>query len=241
MELIHTHPWPTDKYQAIEIQKELAKSIEILPNYDDINLIASVDTSWGKNADTVFASAVLCTFPEIEEIDRRSYYSETTFPYIPGMSYFREGQTMIKALEKLEQQPDLIIVHGHGIAHLKNSGIASLIGVGFDLPAIGCSRKLLIGSVKEIQLTKGSCQPINYQNKEVGVAYRTKEAVKPLFISPGHKCDIPFAKDIIIRNLRGYRMPEPLRFAHLAVNKYKRHIEKKFAGKTISFNEKKNC
>lgn len=237
MKLVHTHPWPKDKYEAIEIQRELAKSIEILPNYDDINQIVSVDIAYGKNADIVFASAVLCTFPEIEEIERRSHYSEVTFPYIPGMFYFREGPAMIKALEKLDQQPDLIIVHGHGIAHVKNCGVASMIGVGFDIPTIGCSRKLLTGSVRDILPAKGSSQPIISQNKEVGIAYRTKENVKPLFISPGHKCDMPFAKDIVVRNLRGYRMPEPLRFAHLSANKYKRYIEKKFDGKTIYFNE----
>ena len=237
MHLIHTHPWPTEKNEAIEIQKELAKLISILPNFDEINYIASVDTAYGTNADILFASASLCTFPEIEEIERRSFYSKVTFPYIPGMFYFREGYAMIKALEKLEQQPDLIIVHGHGTAHIKNCGVASMIGVAFDIPAVGCSRKLTVGSVKEIAQDKGSSQPILYQNKEVGVAYRTKDGVKPLFISPGHKCDIPFAKDIVVRNLRGYRMPEPLRYAHLSANKYKRFIEKKFEGRTIYFNE----
>ncbi|HDL01095.1 MAG TPA: endonuclease V [candidate division Zixibacteria bacterium] len=237
MELVHSHPWATNKYEAIEIQRELAKSIEILPNYDDINYIASVDTAYGKNADIVFASAVLCTFPEIEEVERRSHYGEVSFPYIPGMFYFREGPTIIKALEKLNQQPDLLIVHGHGIAHVKNCGVASMIGVGFDIPSIGCSRKLLTGFVKEIPSTKGSSQPIIYRDREVGIAYRTKDNVKPLFISPGHKCDIPFARDIVVRNLRGYRMPEPLRFAHLSANKYKRYIEKKFAAKPIYLNE----
>ncbi len=111
MELVHTHPWPTERGQAIEIQSELAKLIEILPNYDDINYIASVDTTYGKDADIIFASAVLFSFPEIEELEKRSFYSKVTFPYNPGMFYFREGAAMIKALEKIEQQPDLIIVH----------------------------------------------------------------------------------------------------------------------------------
>ncbi len=112
-----------------------------------------------------------------------------------------------------------------------------MIGVGFDIPTIGCSRKLIAGYIKDIDRAKGSSQPIIYQGKEVGVAIRTKDNVKPLFISPGHKCDLEFAKDIVSRNLRGFRMPEPLRYAHLAANKYKRYIEKKFAGKDMFFNE----
>ncbi len=240
MELVQSHPWPKKKHEAIEIQCELAKLIEILPNYDDINLIASVDTAYGKDANIVFAAAVICTFPEIEVIEKRTFYEKLTFPFIPGMFYFREGATMIKALEKLTLQPDLIIVHGHGLAHLKNCGVASMIGVGFDIPTIGCSRKLLSGTVKELPPIKGSTQPIIYQNKEVGVAYRTKDNVKPLFISPGHKCDLPFAKEIVGRNLRGFRMPEPLRYAHLGANKYKRFIEKKFKGKPIHIKDENN-
>ena len=34
------------------------------------------------------------------------------------------------------------------------------------------------------------------------------------------------ARSIIARNLRGFRMPEPLRLAHLFVNKYKRKKDK---------------
>ena len=233
MEFINQHKWPENKFEAIDIQRELAENIQILPNYDDVKLIASVDTAYGKNADIVFASAVVYTFPEIEEVERRFHYAEVTFPYIPGMFYFREGPTMISALEKLESDPDLIIVHGHGIAHTKRCGVASMIGVGFDKPTVGCSRKLLVGHHREVPPPKGSYQPIIYQDKEVGIAYRTKDNVKPLFISPGHKCDIPFAKEIIVKNLRGYRMPEPLRFAHQSANKYKRHIEKKYQDKKM--------
>lgn len=233
MEFLRQHSWPNDKYEAIEIQQTLAEQIQIHPNYDDIELIASVDTAYGKNADVVFASAVVYTFPEIEEVERRFHYCEVKFPYIPGLFYFREGPAIVAALEKLESQPDLMIIHGHGLAHVKKCGVASMVGVGFDLPSIGCSRKLLVGQHREVHPTKGSSQPIFYQGKEVGLAYRTKDNVKPLFISPGHKCDIPFAKEMIVKNLRGYRMPEPLRFAHLSANKYKRHIEKKFGNKKL--------
>lgn len=215
----------------MDIQRALSEDVEISDNFSDVNLIAAVDTAYGNNAELVFASAVVTTFPEIEEVEKTVQYDQVAFPYIPGMFYFREGPSIIKALEKLENEPDLIIVNGHGLAHPKNCGSASMIGLAFDKPSIGCARKLHYGTHRDIPPTKGSFQPLILGNREVGYAYRTKDDVKPLYISPGHKCTLEFARDIIVRNLRGYRMPEPLRFAHQSVNKFKRHIEKKLKEK----------
>ena len=118
-------------------------------------------------------------------------------------------------------------VHGHGTAHPRRIGMACQIGLDFDLPTIGCARKLLSGAIRPVGETRGSSQPILLKGREVGLAYRSKDRVKPIFISPGYKCDLPFALDIIVKCLRGYRLPEPLRIAHLFANKYKRYNEKK--------------
>jgi len=67
---------------------------------------------------------------------------------------------------------------------------------------------------------------IKHRDMEIGVAYRSKDNVKPIYISPGHLCDHRLSRDFVVRCLRGYRLPEPLRFAHLMANKYKRHMEK---------------
>lgn len=227
MQLTKFFDWPSNKIEAFDIQKEMAKKVEIFSNLDEIKLIAAVDTAYGKNAEVIYASAVLIKFPDLEEVERRFQYDKVSFPYIPGMFYFREGATIEKVLQKLDTEPDLLIIHGHGIAHPQRCGLASHIGIGFDKPTIGCARKLICGSHREVGEIKGSNQPIYHKNKEVGLAYRSKENVKPIFISPGHKCDIKLANEIIVKNLRGYRMPEPLRLSHLFANKFKRHIETK--------------
>jgi hypothetical protein len=46
------------------------------------------------------------------------------------------------------------------------------------------------------------------------------------YVSPGHLIDIPTAKRIIPRCGRGYRLPEPIRLAHMMVSRYCRHQEK---------------
>jgi deoxyribonuclease V len=77
-----------------------------------------------------------------------------------------------------------------------------------------------------VDTVKGSSQPVSLCGSEVGLAYRSKDNVKPIFISPGHRCDLAYAKEIVIRCLRGYRLPEPLRRAHLLANKHKAYHEK---------------
>ncbi len=227
MQYTKLHEWPQSKPEAIEIQKSLASKVSTLPNHKEINILAAVETTYSSDGQLVMTAATAFTFPEIKEIDRIFQYGEVTFPYIPGMFYFREGETIIKTLEKMKTEPDIIIVHGHGIAHPQFCGMASHIGLAFNKPTIGCCRKLLVGFHHEVPPNRGSYQPIIYKGKKVGYALRSKDNVKPIFVSPGHLCDVEFAREIIVKNLRGFRLPEPLRVAHSAVNKYQKHIERK--------------
>lgn len=219
--------WPKNRSEAAAVQASLADKVELLSHYKEINTIAAVESAYGLNAETVYVSVVVCTFPEIKEIERKVHYGPVGFPYVPGMFFFREGEVIIKALEKLEKEPDLLMVHGHGIAHPVRFGMASQLGVTFNKPSIGCCRKLLTGYHRDIEAAKGSYQKMTYQGKDVGYAYRSKDGVKPIFISPGHLIDLEQSKDIVVRNLRGFRLPEPLRFAHQSANKFKRQIENK--------------
>ena len=231
MEYRKLYEWPTTKTEAYTIQEEMAGRVELHTNTESPGLIAAVDTAYGNNADTLFASVVVTTFPEIEVVERTYHYGPLNFPYIPGLFYFREGPVIIEALANVESEPDLIIVHGHGLAHPKRCGMACSLGIVFDKPTIGCARKLLTGDHRPVGETKGSCQPITIRSKEVGFAYRSKDNVKPIFISPAYKCDPDQAKEIIVQNLRGFRLPEPLRLAHLFANKLRRQIEKEGAQK----------
>jgi deoxyribonuclease V len=96
----------------------------------------------------------------------------------------------------------------------------------FDRPAIGCARKLLAGNHRPVDEAKGSSQPLMLNGKEVGLVYRSKESVKPIYLSPGHKCDLPYTREVIARSLRGYRLPEPMRVAHLLANRYRQRTER---------------
>jgi deoxyribonuclease V len=218
-------PWPTTRDEAFSILHEMAPHVVISVNAPEPKLIAAVETDYGHTGDTLYGAAVALTFPEFQVIERSVCFEELTFPYHPTLVFFREGQTSINALAKLRSDPDLLMVSGHGLAHPLFCGTASHIGMLFDKPTIGCARRLLAGQHRELAKTKGSSQPIMIGNREVGVAYRSKDGVKPIFISPAHRCDLGFARRITVQCLREFRLPEPLRMAHLDVNSYRRRSE----------------
>ncbi len=222
METRELHPWPETRAEAYAIIEEMVTRIEPGMAGEDPNLIAAVDTAHGPGGEVLYACAVVVTFPELEEVDRAFFHAPVRFPYEPGLLYFRDGPIITGALSQLISNPDLIIVQGHGQAHPLRCGVASHVGLVFDRPTIGCARRLLAGRHRPVAPAKGSYQPITIGSKEVGVAYRSRADVKPLFISAGHRCDSAQARDIVVRCLRGFRLPEPLRLAHQLVNKQKR-------------------
>lgn len=218
---------PSSHDRAREVIARLADQVQLYPGDSEPSLVTAVDTAYGFQAKTVFACAVTTTFPELELVERSFSRQSTPYPYVPGLLCFREGPVMLDALADLKQLPDIVVVSGHGLAHPQGCGIASAIGLATGIPTIGCSLRLLCGRHRPVDTAKGSSQPIILGKREVGLAYRSKDEVKPIFISPGHMTSFDQSRDIIVRCLRGFRMPEPLRMAHLFVNKYKRRTEKK--------------
>ncbi len=226
MKWVNSHKWPKTKQDAYTLQDSRARLVDISANMNEPETIAAVETAYGYAGETAYAAAVVLSFPEMKEVERSLVHIKTEFPYIPGLFYFREGPSLVAALSQLESNPDLIMVSGHGIAHPSQCGIACHIGIGFDRPTIGCARRLLHGKHRPVDETKGSLQKIKHRDAEIGIAYRSKDNVKPIYISPGHLCDHRLSQDFVVRCLRGYRLPEPLRFAHLLANKHKRYMEK---------------
>jgi deoxyribonuclease V len=179
-----------------------------------------VDASFLDNR--IIAFACLYKYPELYPLEDSIFFGESSFPYIPGMLSFREGPAIISAIKKLSQIPDLIIFDGHGIAHPKGFGIASHIGVILDIATIGCAKSCLVGEYVDPGLRKGQWQYLYYKGKEVGVVLRTRDFVKPIFVSPGHKIDIKSSIDIVLNCVLRYRIPEPLRRADRLSKIYKK-------------------
>jgi deoxyribonuclease V len=214
--------WPLNIYEAKIIQNELRKRVRILPLKKEIRIIAGVDASF--IADQIIAVVSTFKYPEMKHLEDAYFVGMVKFPYIPGMLSFREGPAIIAAIKRLSYKPDVILFDGHGIAHPRFIGIASHLGVILNISTIGCAKSCLVGEYKEPGLKKGEWTYLYYNDTKVGAVIRTRDSVKPLFVSPGHKIDIESSIDIVLKSVLKYRLPEPLRRADRLSRVYKREI-----------------
>ena len=203
--------WPRDTRAAREIQDAFRKKVKILPLRKAPLHVAGVDAAFAGNE--VIAVSSLYTFPLLECVQDAVWREEIRFPYVPGLLTFREGHAMINALKRLRIPADVILVDGQGIAHPRSIGIASHIGVILGKPTIGCAKSRLIGEFREPRTGKGTWSFLYYKGEEVGAVLRSRDHVRPLFVSPGHLIDILSSLEIVMKCLSHYRIPEPLRRA----------------------------
>ena len=123
-----------------------------------------------------------------------------------------------------DEEPHL--VDGHGIAHPRRAGLASHLGVILDVPAIGCAKTPLGGDWHEPPEEPGAWSEVRYEGDLVGAAYRSRAGSQPLFLSPGHRVDLPSIIALLPKLLREHRLPEPLAQAHEAAVKTRARHEK---------------
>jgi deoxyribonuclease V len=62
------------------------------------------------------------------------------------------------------------------------------------------------------------------KKKQIGVVLRTRDHVRPLFISVGHRIDLPSAVELVMACCDGKRLPEPTRQADIEVAKLKKPV-----------------
>ncbi len=221
MKIQYLHRWDVTYQEAVMIQKELRGKLILHDGYfpERIKTIAGADISYSKQSDLFFAAVVLMEYPSLEVVEEAYFTDRAPYPYIPGLLSFREGPAVLKAFERLHNIPDVVIFDGQGIAHPQGIGLASHMGVLLDVPSIGCAKKRLVGRYDEVGPEAGDYTDLIFKDRVVGAVVRTRKKVKPVFISPGHKIGMQKAIDVVLSCSRGYRIPEPVRMAHLAVNK----------------------
>jgi deoxyribonuclease V len=214
--------WPDNIEEAKAIQAALKDRVRIVSLRKKPKLIAGVDAAF--SGDKVIAVASLYQYPDLINLEDAFTILVCKFPYIPGFLSFREGPATIEALHGLKVIPDVILVDGQGIAHPKKLGIASHIGALLDMPTIGCAKSRLVGEYREPKARKGSRSALKYNGEVVGSVLRTRDNVKPLFVSPGHRVDLEDAVQLVLGCTRQFRIPEPLRRADFLSKKLKKKI-----------------
>jgi deoxyribonuclease V len=207
-----SHSWDLSPRQAATLQKELAGQVVREPRLGPVTTVAGVDVGYRNGM--AHAAVAILSYPELEVITHSFASRPVTFPYVPGLLSFREGPAVLEALEGLKRKPDLLIFDGHGLAHPRRFGLACHIGLLVDIPAIGCAKSRLCGQYEEPDLEGGSTAPLVDAGETIGAVVRTREAVKPVFVSIGHRVDLRTSVDYVLACCRRYRLPETTRWAH---------------------------
>jgi deoxyribonuclease V len=217
------HSWDVTCREAVAIQQVLREKLILCD--DEIPApvcwIAGADISYSRGDDRFFGVVVMLSYPAMEMTEMSSFSARVSFPYVPGLLSFREGPILLKAFEKLKQRPDIALFDGQGIAHPRGIGLASHMGLFLDLPTIGCAKTKLVGSYGEVGAERGSFTDLYHGDSVIGAVVRTKSRVKPVFVSQGHRIGLKRAIEVVLACGKGYRLPEPVRQAHLAVNRFR--------------------
>lgn len=212
-----THPWRVSPEQARAIQHDLRELVATEPFQRSPEVVAGVDVSVRDGQ--ARSAVVLLALPQLEPIEAVTASRPVAFPYVPGLLAFREGPVVLDAMEKLTTSPDVLIFDAHGMAHPRRLGLATHLGVLLDLPSVGCAKSRLCGEYVEPGKERGSWSHLYDESGPqatdiIGAVLRTRDGVKPVFVSIGHRVDLPSAVSLVLTCAPRYRLPETTRWAH---------------------------
>ena len=225
MDFPDLHSWNLSPKDAIALQKALAGRVEVHDRLvEPVRLVAGVDVSSARCGASVHAAVVVYDLDRSVLVATAAASLEAAFPYVPGLLSFRELPVVLAAFRRLEASPDVVLVDGQGIAHPRRLGIASHLGLWLDLPTVGCAKSRLCGEHGEPGALRGEWTRLMDDDEELGRVVRTRNRVRPLYVSPGHRVSMARAVQIVLACGRGYRLPEPTRQAHLESNRLREAV-----------------
>ncbi len=219
------HSWSLSPEEAVGLQKSLAERVVIRPLPARLKIVGAEDISYSKRSDLLIAVVLTFGWPALDPMEAVHHVARASFPYVPGLLSFREVPPLIEAFGKLGQKPDVLLCDAQGIAHPRRFGLAAHVGLYLGLPTVGCAKSRLCGTHDDPPLKKGSSRPLLLNGEQVGIVYRSRDSVKPVYISPGHLADLRSSKRLVERCVGRFRIPEPLRLAHIEANRVRMEIE----------------
>ena len=205
------HPWRLTPSQAIALQRKLAVRVRVKPLPSTVRFVAGLDAAFA--AEECVAAVVLWDLDRREVVEQHVARAPLCFPYIPGLLSFREAPALLAALKELRQPPDVLMCDGQGLAHPRRFGIACHLGVLAGIPSVGCAKSRLVGEHGEPGRRRGSRAALTDKGERIGTVLRTRDGVRPVFVSVGHLADLPSAEALVLRSAVRYRLPEPTRLA----------------------------
>lgn len=204
---------PASVEEAERLQSALAPSVVRTPPLGFAPRTATgLDVAYSADSSLVAAAVVTVSVESGAVLESATAVGTAEFPYVPGLFAFRELPTLLTALANLSTAPDLLVADGNGIAHPRRFGLACHLGIETGLPTIGVA-KTPLGRYDQPGPARGDTRPMIDDGEQVGAALRTQPHVKPVFVSIGHRIDLPTACAHVLALARSYRLPETTRQA----------------------------
>jgi deoxyribonuclease V len=186
------------------------------------DLLAGADAAYDRASGLAFGTVVVCRNPGMEAVEVAHAAREVTFPYVPGLLSFREAPVLLDCFRAVTVPVRAVIVDGAGAAHPRGFGLACHVGYALELPTAGCAKSLLFGEHAEVATPAGSRTPIRDGARTIGEVVRTREGIRPVFVSVGWAISLGAAVRLVLSSVTRYRVPEPSRLADLEVARFKR-------------------
>ena len=198
-------PKPAHPEEALALQRALAKKVRLAGSLEGVRRIAALDASHKRGRPLVAVALLYDLEKGPLHVATALLPEEALFPYVPGLLSFRAAPAYLEALAALPQAPEA--PRGH----------ASHLGVHLDLPSVGVAKRLLYGRPEApLPEEKGAAvRLLAPDGRPLGYVYRSRTGVKPLYVSPGHRVGLEEALRFVRRLPTRFRLPEPLRLAHL--------------------------
>ena len=213
------HSWNLSPKKAIALQKQMATRVILKPLPEEITVVAGADVGYSRGHDRAVAAVATYTYPGLELRELVRFQGNFTYPYVSGLLSFREVPLLLEAFERLREKPDVVLCDGQGAAHPRRFGLASHLGLWLNVPTVGCAKTRLVGTHGKVGPMKGQYRSLRHRDERVGVVLRTRTKVKPLYVSPGHLAEVESSRKLVERCCTKYRLPEPIRRAHLAAQR----------------------
>ena len=180
--------------------------------------VAGADVGFTVDGRRAVAGVVVMRWGDLAVLQTASAVVDVEFGYVPGLLSFREAPAIVAAARKLKVRPDVLIVDGQGLAHPRRFGLACHVGVELDWPTVGCAKSRLIGDYREPGMRKGCACQLKHNGEVIGSVLRSRDDVKPLYVSVGHRVTLEEGVGVVLRYCRRYRICEPIRAAHRLVS-----------------------
>lgn len=210
------HSWDVSPAEARAIQERLAPRVEREDRIGSVERVAGLDVGFDRRGKDATARAGVATlrFPSLEPAEEVTVEEPVTFPYVPGLLSFREVPVLLRALDRLETLPDLLVCDAHGLCHPRRFGLACHLGLITGIPTLGVAKSLLVGEHEEVGEERGAWEPIREDGEIVGAVVRTRSRVRPVYVSVGHRVSLETARKLTLDLAPRYRLPETTRSAH---------------------------